>query len=78
MNKEEIVFNPDGSVTLSEFTYKNICLKLDENSPTWRYLLNKKDKNIKNAIKYLEKKRIRNKAIIDVDVLEGILNEESE
>lgn len=78
MNKEEIVFNCDGSVTLSEFTYKNICLKLDENSPTLRYLLNKKDKNIKNAIKYLEKKRIRNKAIIDVDVLEGILNEVSE
>lgn len=78
MNKEEIVFNCDGSVTLSEFTYKNICLKLDENSPTLRYLLNKKDKNIKNAIKYLEEKRIRNKAIIDVDVLEGILNEVSE
>lgn len=78
MSKGEIVFNPDGSVTLSEFTYKNICLKLDENSPTLLYLLNKKDKNIKNAIKYLEEKRIRNKAIIDVDVLKGILKEVSE
>jgi len=78
MKDEEILFNNDGNVTISESTYKNICLKLDENSPTLRYLLNKKDKNIKNAIKYLEEKRIRNKAIIDVDVLEGILNEESE
>ena len=34
-------------------------------------LLNKIDK----AIEYLETKRIREKAIIDVDVLEGILKE---
>ena len=30
---------------------------------------------INNAIEYLENKRIREKAIIDVDVLEGILKE---
>lgn len=75
MSKEEIVFNPDGSVILGKFTYNEICRKLSENSPTLLYLINKKDKNIKNAIKYLEEKRIRNKAIIDVDVLKGILNE---
>ena len=37
---------------------------------------NKKQKEvINNAIEYLENKRIREKAIIDVDVLEGILKE---
>ena len=39
----------------------------------------KKQKEVINrAIEYLETKRIREKAIIDVDVLEGILNEVSE
>lgn len=33
---------------------------------------------IDRAIEYLETKRIREKAIIDVDVVEGILNEVSE
>ena len=38
---------------------------------------NKKYKEvIEKAIKYLEAKRIREKAIIDIDVLEGILKEE--
>ncbi len=72
---EEIIFNNDGSITISESTYKSICLQLSENSPTYLYLLKQKEKNIAYAIKYLEKKRIRDKAIIDVDVLEGILNE---
>ena len=35
----------------------------------------KLQKVINNAIEYLETKRIREKAIIDIDVLEGILNE---
>ena len=33
---------------------------------------------IDKAIEYLEKKRIREKAIVDIDVLEGILKEVSE
>lgn len=60
---------------MSELTYKKIWLQLSENSPTYFYLLRKKERNIACAIEYLEKNRIRNKAIIDVDVLEGILNE---
>jgi glycerol-3-phosphate responsive antiterminator len=72
---EEITIHSNGSITMSETTYKNICLKLGENSPTYLYLLRQKEKNIANAIKYLEEKRIRNKAIVDVDVLEGILND---
>ena len=75
MKDKEILFNNDGSVTLSELTYKKICLQLSENSPTYFYLLRKKERNIACAIEYLEKKRIRNKAIVDVDALEGILNE---
>lgn len=72
---EEIIFNCDGSVTISESTYKNICVQLSKDSSTYYYLLRQKEKNIANAIEYLEKNRIRNKAIVDVDVLEGILNE---
>lgn len=75
MNKEKIIFNSNGSVTVSESFYKNICLRLSKNSPTYLHLLRQKEKNIRNAIKYLEEKRIRNKAIVDVDVLEGILND---
>ena len=75
MDKNGIVFNSDGNITMSELTYKSICLKMGENSPTYLYLLRQKKKNIANAIKYLEEKRIRNKAVVDVDVLEGILNE---
>ena len=75
MKDQDILFNNDGSITISQSTYKNICLKLDKNSPTYLYLLRKKERNIANAIKYLEKRRIRYKAIVDVDVLEGILNE---
>ncbi len=75
MNEERITINSDGSVTLSELTYKNICLRLEENSLTYWHLLKQREKNIKNAVKYLEEKRIRDKTIVDVDVLEGILNE---
>lgn len=75
MDKKEVELNIEGTVVIDESTYKNMCLKLEENSPSYLYLLMQKEKNIKNAIKYLEKKRIRNKAIVDVDVLEGILNE---
>ena len=40
---------------------------------------NKKYKEvIDRAIEYLEAKRIREKAIVDIDVLEGILKEVSE
>lgn len=73
MDKKVIKF--DENVVIDESTYKNMCLKLEENSPTYLYLLRKKERNIACAIEYLEKKRIRNKAIVDVDVLEGILNE---
>lgn len=38
MNKE-IIFNNDGSITISQSTYENICLQLSENSPTYLYLL---------------------------------------
>ena len=45
-------------------------------------LLEKENKKYKEvidrAIEYLEKKRIREKAIVDIDVLEGILKEVSE
>lgn len=75
MDKKEVELNIEGTVVIDESTYKNMCLKLEENSPTYLYLLRQKEKNITNAIKYLEEKRIRNKAIVDVDVLEGILNE---
>ena len=75
MKDEEILFNNDGSVTISESTYKSLCLQLSENSPTYFYLLKQKERNIAYATKYLEKNRIREKAIIDVDVLEGLLNE---
>ena len=57
MKDKEILFNNDGSITISQSTYKNICLKLDKNSPTSLYLLRKKERNIANAIKYLEKER---------------------
>lgn len=75
MSIEEIAFNPDGSVTISNERYKQICYKIEENSPTCLFLLRKKEKNIERTIEYLESKRIRNKAVIDVDVIEGMLNE---
>lgn len=75
MKDKDILFNNDGSITISESTYKNICLQLSENNHTYLYLLKQKERNIAYAIEYLEKNRIRNKAIVDVDVLEGILNE---
>ena len=54
MEDKEILFN-NGSVTLSELTYKKIRLQLSENSPTYFYLLRKKERNIACAIEYLEK-----------------------
>lgn len=72
---ERVIFHADGSVTISEDTYNKICLKVNENSITYFYMMRKLEKNIERTIKYLEKKRIRNKAIIDVDVVEGMLNE---
>ena len=41
----------------------------------WREDTNKYKEVIDKAIEYLETKRIREKAIIDIDVLEGILKE---
>lgn len=75
MDNEEIILNPDGSVTISNERYKKICAKIEENSPTCLFLLRKKEENIKRTIKYLESKRIRNLAIIDVNAVEGMLNE---
>ena len=75
MDNEEIIFNPDGSVTISNERYKKICSKIEENSPTCLFLLKKKEENIKRTIEYLESKRIRDLAIIDVNAVEGMLNE---
>ena len=57
MDKKEVELNIEGTVVIDESTYKNMCLKLEENSPSYLYLLMQKEKNIKNAIKYLEKKK---------------------
>ena len=41
----------------------------------WKEESKKQKEVIDKAIEYIETKRIREKAIVDVDVLEGILNE---
>lgn len=46
MDKNKIVFNNDGSVTISQSTYDSICLKMEENSPTYLYLLRQKEKKL--------------------------------
>ena len=55
--------------------------ELEENSKLSELWCKSQEENrklkevIDRAIEYLETKRIREKAIVDVDVLEGILNE---
>ena len=86
MNKEEIL---NKYIDLIDKGYCSDCNELNciGNFPhekithAIRELLqeNKKYKEvIDRAIEYLEKKRIREKAIVDIDVLEGILKEVSE
>ena len=86
MNKEEIL---NKYIDLIDKGYCSDCNELNciDNLPhekithAIRELLqeNKKYKEvIDRAIEYLEKKRIREKAIVDIDVLEGILKEVSE
>ena len=78
MDKEEldlleIVF----TLAIGECAYNDInnIQKLEYKIKTINNLCKKQKEVISRAIEYLETKRIREKAIIDVDVLEGILNE---
>lgn len=48
--------------------YKGYSKRLKEKNTKYKEVIDK-------AIEYIENKRIREKAIIDVDVLEGILKE---
>ena len=78
MDKEEldlleIVF----TLAIGECAYNDInnIQKLEYKIKTINNLCKKQKEVISRAIEYLETKRIREKAIIDIDVLEGILNE---
>ena len=54
---------------------RDIFEELFEEMSNWKEESQKQKEVIDRAIEYLETKRIRGKAIIDVDVLEGILKE---
>lgn len=79
MNREEIkvmtkdcVYSEDGITYMSDKQYNNyvdITKQLQQENKKYKEVIDR-------AIKYLEAKRIREKAIIDIDVLEGILKEE--
>ena len=86
MDKEEITYKiPNNQIHISEIKDEdcliwispkalNMANTIDELQPE-----NQKYKEvIDKAIDYLETKRIREKAIVGVDVLEGILKEVSE
>lgn len=86
MSKEEITYKiPNNQIHISEIKDEdcliwispkalNMANTIDELQPE-----NQKYKEvIDKAIDYLETKRIREKAIVGVDVLEGILKEVSE
>ena len=70
-----------GILTLEQRKYiKRLLDELDRADDCVKklYLENQKQKEvIDKSIEYLETKRIREKAIIDIDVLEGILKEVS-
>ena len=55
---------------------KDVFDELFDEMESWKEDTQRYKEVIDIAIEYLETKRIREKAIIDVDVLEGILKEE--
>ena len=57
---------------------KDVFDELFNEMENWKEESEKQKEVIDRAIDYLETKRIREKAIVDVDVLEGILKEVSE
>ena len=62
--------------TIEYDNFEDYCTLRETFDPFEMFYENQKYKEvIDRAIEYLETKRIREKAIIDVDVLEGILNE---
>ena len=62
-----------GDMTESEL--KDFIIELQEENSRYERINKKYKEVIEKAIEYLETKRIREKAIIDIDVLEGILKE---
>lgn len=79
---EEISFDfPQSCCSKREATTEEWC-KCNDFEYSDRYIKQLQQENqkykevINKAIEYLETKRIREKAIIDIDVLEGILKEE--
>ena len=62
-----------GDMTESEL--KDFIIELQEENSRYERINEKYKEVIEKAIEYLETKRIREKAIIDIDVLEGILKE---
>ena len=54
---------------------KDVFKELFNEMVNWKEESQKKKEVIDKAIEYLEAKRIREKAIVDIDVLEGILKE---
>ena len=62
-----------GDMTESEL--KDFIIELKEENSRYERINKKYKEVIEKAIEYLETKRIREKAIIDIDVLEGILKE---
>ena len=62
-----------GDMTESEL--KDFIIELQEENSRYERINQKYKEVIDKAIEYLETKRIREKAIIDIDVLEGILKE---
>ena len=54
---------------------KDIFDELFEEMESWNHDTQKYKEVIDKSIEYLEAKRIREKAIVDIDVLEGILKE---
>lgn len=83
MNKEEITYKiPNNQIHISEIKDEDCLIWI---SPKALYMANTIDKLqqenqkykevIDKAREYIETKRIREKAIVDADVLEGILKE---
>ena len=54
---------------------KDVFIELFSEMENWKEESQKQKEVIDRAIEYLEAKRIREKAIVDIDVLEGILKE---
>ena len=62
-----------GDMTESEL--KDFIIELQQENSRYERLNQKYKEVIDKSIEYLETKRIREKAIVDIDVLEGILKE---